>query len=480
MSPNRCGMRLIVTEPMGPLVLTPIQAEFFARHPQGLSHWNQSVLLSVRGELDPALLAGVLSALVARHDALRLRFHRDASGAWQPAIAAEDNAKLLEVIDLRGEADWPAHLASEGTRLQRGMDLAAGPLLRALYARVGADEGRLLLTVHHLAVDGVSWRVLLAEVAAGLAQAERGETVRFGAPVTPWSHWARRLAAYAGSARVKEELGWWQTSLAGADASLPVNAVSGRKLSDSRTVEWRLDAAQTQRLLREVPRAYRTRVDEVLLAALARVLGSWLGRDAVLLELEGHGREDVLPDVELSQTVGWFTTTYPVVLPLQADAASTLVAVKERLRAIPVNGLHFGLLSHLADAPTRAAMASLPRPQVSFNYLGQFDQSMASEGRFGFASEGSGEAMDPDSPLDVALELNGLVVGGELSLSWRYVPDELAPSVVERSGGFVRPGAGGVGRALCGGAGGSDRIGLPLEWREANGACISWPVAGRR
>jgi hypothetical protein len=156
-----------IAEPAGPLVLTPIQAEFFARHPEGLSHWNQSVLLSVRGELDPVLLASVLSALVRGTTRLRLRFKREA-GAWQPAIAAEDNAELLEVIDLRGEADWTARLAEEGTKLQRSMDLAAGPLLRALYARVGADEGRLLLTVHHLAVDGVSWRVLLAEVAAGL------------------------------------------------------------------------------------------------------------------------------------------------------------------------------------------------------------------------------------------------------------------------------------------------------------------------
>ena len=342
---------------------------------------------------------------------------------------------MLTVIDLREEAEWSARLASEGTRLQRGMDLAAGPLLRALYARVTADEGRLLLTVHHLAVDGVSWRVLLGELAAALAQEERGEAVQFPPASTPWSDWARHLAAYASSAHVAAELGWWQGALAGADGSLPAAAMAERRLGDSRTVEWRLDAAQTQRLLREVPQAYRTRVDEVLLAALARVLGSWLGRDAVLVELEGHGREDVLPGVELSRTVGWFTTTYPVVLPVGSDVgsdvAATLVAVKERLRAVPVNGLRFGLLAHLGDAATRAAMAALPRPQISFNYLGQFDQSLAAEGRFGFASEASGEAMDPDSSLDGALELNGLVAGGELSLSWRYVPGELAPPVVE-------------------------------------------------
>ena len=188
---------------------------------------------------------------------------------------------------------------------------------------------------------------------------------------------------------------------------------------------------RTRRLLQEAGRAYRTRVDEALLAALARALGSWLGRDAVLVELEGHGREDVLPGVDLSRTVGWFTTTYPVALPVGPDVAATLIGVKERLRATPENGLSFGLLARLGDGATQAAMAGLPRPQVSFNYLGQFDQSVAPEGRFGFASEASGEAMDPRSLVDSVLELNGLVAGGELSLSWRYAPEELDPAVVE-------------------------------------------------
>jgi amino acid adenylation domain-containing protein/non-ribosomal peptide synthase protein (TIGR01720 family) len=428
-------------EASGPLVLTPIQAGFFARHPQGQAHWNQSVLLTVRGVLDVAALRRVLSALVARHEALRLRFRRDAGGAWQPGIAAAETSELLEVQELSDAPDWAARLAAGGTRLQRSLDLAHGPLLRALYARLAGGEGRLLLTVHHLAVDGVSWRVLLAELQTGLAQAERGEAIALAGEGTPWGEWARRLAAYAGRAEVAAELGWWQAMLAGVDGSLPVPAVAERRpggrylgeryLGESRTVEWRLDREQTRRLLREVPRAYRTRVDEVLLAALARVLGAWCGRSEVLVELEGHGREDVLAGVELSRTVGWFTTTYPVVLPVAAEAAATLVGVKERLREVPANGLHYGLLAHLGDAATRSALAGLARPWVSFNYLGQFDQSLEAGGRFGFATEAAGASMDPASPLDCALELNGLVAGGELSLSWRYVPGELADETVE-------------------------------------------------
>ena len=281
------------------------------------------------------------------------------------------------------------------------------------------------------------------------------------------------------SASIGAELGWWRGALAGADDSLPVKLLAERRLCDSRTVEWRLDAERTRRLLQEAGRAYRTRVDEALLAALARALGSWLGRDAVLVELEGHGREDVLPGVDLSRTVGWFTTTYPVALPVGPDVAATLVAVKERLRATPSNGLSFGLLARLGDGATQAAMAGLPRPQVSFNYLGQFDQSVAPEGRFGFASEPSGEAMDPGSPVDSVLELNGLVAGGELSLSWRYAPEELDPAVVEGlAASFGRELEALIGHCVAAPAG-ATAADFPLSGLDAGGACGPGAAAGR-
>ncbi len=424
----------------GPLPLTPIQAAFFARRPLGPAHWNQSVLLRVRGGLDAAALERALVVLAARHEALRLRFAMDASGAWHPTITAAETAALVETIDLRGAADWQAQLAAEGERLQRSLDLQQGPLLRAGYVRLDGEADRLLLTIHHLAVDGVSWRILLEELGSAYAQAERGEAVRLAPVGTPWGTWARRLAGHAREPAAVAELAWWRTALAAVDPTLPLEGAAERRLGASRTVEWRLERSATQRLLRDVARAWRTRVDEVLLAALSRTLSAWRdgdGRDgngrgggAVLVELEGHGREDLLAGMELSRTVGWFTTTCPVALPCEADAQQTLIAVKERLRSVPARGLRWGLLEQLGDPATRAAIAALPRPLVSFNYLGQFDQSLAAEGRFGFAAEDAGASMDPSSLLEHALELNGLVSGGELSLSWRYVPGELSEATV--------------------------------------------------
>ena len=413
----------------GPLVVTPIQSWFFERNPSGPSHWNQSVLLRVLGGLDPTALECSLQALVARHDALRLRFERAADGAWQQRVAPVQSGRLLEVIPLDGP--WGVQHATAATRLQRSLNLQDGPLLRAGYFPLGEDEGRLLLAVHHLAVDGVSWRVLLDELQQAYAQAERGEGMELPAASTPWSQWAMLQAAYAQRPEVRGEFGWWQALLSGVSGDLPVEGEGDRSLGASRELRWQLDRAATRRLLDAAPRAYRMGVDEVLLSALAQVLGEWTGRDAVLVELEGHGREDVLETADLTRTVGWFTTRYPVVLPCQADASSSLKAVKERLRSVPAKGLRWGLLEYGSDADIRAAIRALPRAQVSFNYLGQFDQVLDANGRFAFAPETGGEAVTAEGTMTHLLSLNGLIANGELSLRWRYSPGVFAEATID-------------------------------------------------
>ena len=416
----------------GTLPLTPIQARFFARHPDGPAHWNQAVLLRVTGALGAVALETALQALVARHDALRLRFWRT-DGVWQQRVAAQDTHRLLEVIDLGDAADWPQRLAAEGTRLQQSLDLGAGPLLRAGYFRLSGGEGRLLIAIHHLAVDGVSWRILLPELQQALGQAERGETIALPSGGTPWSVWVTKLAAYAQGPVVAAELDWWRAALAPASgATLPVDGEGDRTMGASREITFRLDAAATRRLLEQPSRAYRMRPDDVLLTALAQTLAAWSGHAGALIDLEGHGREDVIEDVDLSQTVGWFTTRYPVWIDASAGAGSALVAVKEQLRAVPNKGLHFGLLAQSCDATIAAAIRALPQPAVSFNYLGQFDRNFDGDGRFGFVPESSGRSVSASIPMAHLLDLNGMIVDGKLSLTWRYSPGVLTEATVRR------------------------------------------------
>ena len=408
--------------------LTPIQQAFFTRFPLGLSHWNQSVLLAIPDGLEIAALARTIEALLAAHDALRLRFVRDSEGHWHQRVARVEAGQVLEVSDLRGEADWQAALEREGTRLQASLDIEQGPLMRAGYF-ILEGEARLLLAIHHLAVDGVSWRILFEELQQGYGQASEGQAVQL-APNTPWSVWVQRQLAHGQSEVVRAEVKWWRESLAGAEARLPVDGLA--QAGPTHSVVMALDETETRQLLREAPRAYRAGVEDVLLAALAQTLGDWAGTDGVLVALEGHGREALgEEDLDLGHTVGWFTTQYPVWLPSQDDAHRAIVSTKERMRSVPNRGLHFGLL--------QSQLADLPQPQVGFNYLGQFDQSLSETGRFRFAAESGGESMAQGLASDMLLDLNGMIAGGRLSVRWSYRDGALTEARVRGlSQGFLQ------------------------------------------
>ncbi|SDR22064.1 non-ribosomal peptide synthase domain TIGR01720/amino acid adenylation domain-containing protein [Paraburkholderia fungorum] len=413
--------------------LTPIQAAFFDKHPEGLAHWNQAVLLEVRETLDPAALERALQQWVARHDALRLRFERNADDAmakgssrWRQRVAPVETASLLQHIELDPQT-WESELAAAGTALHRSLDLQQGPLLRAAYVEAGAQR-RLLIVIHHLVVDGVSWRVLLEELQALY---ERPDAA-LPAVTTPWSVWGSRQHDYAQQAERLWELAWWQRMLHGASAALPLEGDGDRRLSASRVVTVKLSADATRRLVQRGARADDARTEELLLAALAQTLGPWAGSSRLLIDLEGHGREDLIDGVDLSRTVGWFTTQYPLALAHHADPARTLGMVRDTLRAVPDRGFSWGALKYAGDDASRAALAALPVASLRFNYLGRFDQALPSGGRFGFANERSGPQADERDTMDHALDIGALISGERLSVHWRYSPGVLSEAGVER------------------------------------------------
>ncbi|WP_126876085.1 non-ribosomal peptide synthetase [Paraburkholderia kururiensis] len=404
-----------------PLALTPIQRLFFERYPQGESHWNQAVLLKVRGRLDVPALERAARALAQRHDALRLRFVKREEG-WKQVAAHEIDEGVVRSEPLASLSELEAACG----RIQASLDIERGPVWRLGYFEMPEGETRLLVAIHHLSVDGVSWRVLLDELQTAYGQAERCEPVTLPAASTSWRTWVRHLLRYAQTEPVQSEASWWQQALSTLDATadLPFRPAAGTRMAHSATLDWTLDAARTRDLLQNASRAYRTRVDELLLAALARALGKWSGAKEVAVELEGHGREDVIDGVDLSRTVGWFTTRFPVALPAAHVApGDALVAVKTRVRAVPHKGLHWGLLD---------ASRERRRPAVSFNYLGRFDQSLDADSRFTFSAEPAGATHGDGARLDYALDLNGIVTGDTLLLRWRFDPARIDRETVER------------------------------------------------
>ncbi|WP_331831757.1 amino acid adenylation domain-containing protein [Pseudomonas sp. LH21] len=417
-----------VEQVSGTLALLPIQARFFETDIPERQHWNQTLLLKPTQALRADCLTGALQALVDQHDALRLRFTlRD---AWQAEFQAGKAEDILWVRALSDVAELPA-LAEQA---QRSLDLAKGPLLRALLVDLPEGQQRLLLVIHHLVVDGVSWRVLLEDLQLAYTALAAGKPLTLAAKSSSLKAWAERLGAYARSPELLAEADYWLDGLAAAGDELPRDNPSGAQTNRHVAhASSRLDPALTRKLLQVAPAAYRTQVNDLLLAALARVLCDWTEEESVLIQLEGHGREDLFPELDLSRTLGWFSSLFPVRLTPAHGLGAGLCAIKEQLRAVPNKGIGYGVLRYLGEPDLRERLAVLPQPRVTFNYLGQFDGSFAeAEGAlFTPASEGSGATQDLDSPLGNWLGITGQVYQGELELDWSFSREVFRPETIE-------------------------------------------------
>src|SRR5439155_14873829 len=321
----------------GEVPLTPIQRWFFDEELAAPHHFNQAVLLDCGEKLTASLLTDALRCLVRHHDALRLRFCRGEAGWQQVHAPDEDGSRVacepIDLSELAGAAQRSA-LTGHAERLQGSLDLAEGPLLRAALFDLGRAGQRLLLIVHHLVVDGVSWRILLEDLAVALKALQRGAAVQLAAKTASYQCWAEQLMAYAGSVAARRELGYWQALPWPQATRLPLDHPGGMNSAGSvRMVTSSLSAAETTALLQEVPGVYHIQINDALRTVLAEAVADWSGQRTLLVDLEGHGREALLADMDVSRTVGWFTSLYPVVLDVGAatDPGSALKSVKEQL-----------------------------------------------------------------------------------------------------------------------------------------------------
>ncbi|HVH45838.1 MAG TPA: amino acid adenylation domain-containing protein [Labilithrix sp.] len=418
-------------DPTGVAELLPIQRWFFELASPEPAHFNQAVMLEVDADLDRERLEEALAVVVDHHDALRARYTKTSTGWRQEIRPAGERVRVEEV---RLAAGTSVELVA--TELQRSLDLESGPLLRA--AVIDRDSARLLvmLVIHHLVVDGVSWRILLEDLQTAYDAAIRGAVPVLPAKTASFRAWAGRLAQYARSAELKREREYWQHVVEAPAASLPTDGDGGDAVvGDAKVVTTSLDAEQTARLLHEVPRAYRTQINDALLSALVEVLGDWAGGDEVRIDLEGHGREEaVLGGLAVGRTVGWFTSLFPVLLRRAPSMGATLKGVKESLRAVPNRGLGYGLLRYSGEASEPALEA---RCDLAFNYLGQVGPQ-TSEGGFRLSSEGTGRAWSPKMRPPHGLSVNAIVQDGVLRVDWSFVPARHRPETVERlAGAFI-------------------------------------------
>ncbi|WP_350614943.1 non-ribosomal peptide synthase/polyketide synthase [Pseudomonas sp. HY7a-MNA-CIBAN-0227] len=408
----------------GEVILTPVQQVFFQQAIPARHHWNQSLLLTPREPLVVPALEAALIQLINHHDALRLRFAGEAEGWCQTYATAVSESGLWQC-----RADSVDELAALCDEAQRSLDLRQGPLLRAALINLADGSQRLLLVVHHLVVDGVSWRIVLEDLQQAYQQHAAAQPSVLPAKTSAYQHWAQHLHAHAQT--LNDQLPYWLAQSSAAD--LPCdNPQGGLNNRLGQKIETRLDAEMTRQLLQTAPAAYRTQVNDLLLTALARAVCRWSGQDAALIQLEGHGREDLFDSLDLTRTVGWFTSVFPVRLQPAAELATSIKSIKEQLRAVPGKGLGHGLLRYLGEPAAREALSALPAPRITFNYLGQFDRQFDESALFVPATQGSGQAQDPQAPLANWLTVEGQVYGGELALQWGFSHEMFSASTIQQ------------------------------------------------
>ncbi|KAA8703861.1 non-ribosomal peptide synthetase [Pseudomonas proteolytica] len=420
----------------GILPLLPIQQVFFEQDIPQQHHWNQAVMLRPAQTLQSGHLEQALQALVLHHDALRVSFSKQA-GNWSAhyrSVASQRQAWEKAALLQQVSADH-SELSTIANATQRSLDLHDGPLLRAILIDLPGGEQRLLLVVHHLAVDGVSWRILFEDLQTAYRQLQAGQALKLPLKTSSAKAWAEQLQTYAASEALQHELAYWQQQLQDVTCDLPCkNPAGNRQNADAVSVQTHLDQTLTRRLLQDAPAAYRTQVNDLLLSALARVITRWTQQSSVLVQMEGHGREDLFDSIDLTRTVGWFTSLFPVKLTPAAAPGQSIKQIKEQLRAIPNKGIGFGALRYLGDDQARASLCELPEPRITFNYLGQFDGSFDSEDHALFAPSGesTGDEQSPQAPLANWLSINGRVYGGELSLNWTFSRDMFDEATLQR------------------------------------------------
>ncbi len=455
---------------VGPLPPTPI-VHWLRERGGDFAGFHQSMSVPVPAGASEEALGTALQALLDHHDALRLRLERVAGGAvWSLRTEAKGEvraAECLRRVDAAGttQEELSRSVAEHTTAARDRLDPEAGAMVQAVWFDRGTSgPGRLLLVVHHLAVDAVSWRILLPDLASAYESAAAGGTPSLAACGTSFRRWAELLLEQAQDPSRMDELPVWTEMLAGHDPLLSENegvlgkgqppAAGGNGTPSSGggpSLTRTLDVERTRPLLTAVPAAFGAGVDELLLTALAMAVARWrrergFGEDgSVLVDVEGHGREDVVPGLDLSRTVGWFTSLYPVRLG-SGDAgaeeawkggsalAASVKSVKERLRTLPHRGLGYGLLRHL-NAQTAPLLATLPQAQIGFNYLGRFGDSHKEADLWQAVpdTDALGGAASRMSPAHT-LELNALTTDGgsgpELSVTWTWDEQRLSGEAV--------------------------------------------------
>ena len=402
----------------GEAPLIPIQKWFFESDLPKSNHFNQSIMLKITKRVETEMITSVLDRIVKHHDALRAVY----KNGKQYILSYQESAGYeLREHDYRGSGLKGTKLAKDieakNNELQASINIETGPLLKVgLHKTEEADH--LMVCIHHLVVDGVSWRILMEDIGIGCKQYLAGSEIKFSEKTASYKAWGSALKEYSKSNFLKREIKYWRQVAETIKEGMIKKSDTGEEGLGYISVV--LEKEETDKLLYQSSKAFGTEINDLLLSGLGLAVFNLTGQKKLSVNLEGHGREAIHKKIDIDRTVGWFTSVYPVIIGLSSNVKDMIISTKEMLRKVPNKGLEYGVLKYLSEEAFNQEDA-----QVTFNYLGSIDaETDAHASIFGVSPYSQGIEVAVGNLRKDIMTLNCIIAGGKLNIGIGYRRDQ--------------------------------------------------------
>ncbi len=403
----------------GDIPLTPIQTWFFEKKFENMHHWNQSVMLYNADGFDRRSVEKSFQNIVRHHDALRMVFDTTEIAIRQFNRGLEGSFFSLDTYDYSRDLDYEVRITEAANRIQANINLNKGPLIKIAIFRTSNGE-HLLIVIHHLIIDGISWRILLEDLISAYNETMAGKNIEFQNKSDSYKVWSESLIKYAAGEKIQLEQSYWEQIEKADIKPLPKDYDIGMEaVIEKKCIIVRLSQKETVDLLTGINHTYNTEIMDIILTALGLSVQQWTGENKILINLEGHGRESI-SDVDITRTIGWFTSSYPHIIDLSkySDLAGQIKSIKEDIRRIPQKGIGYGILKYLTPKEKKNVQFSL-EPEMCLNYLGQFGQDLTSN-MYSPSAISQGDSVDKETKLSFAIEIVGIIKDDCMELMFNY------------------------------------------------------------
>ncbi|NIM15005.1 MAG: amino acid adenylation domain-containing protein [Candidatus Aminicenantes bacterium] len=404
----------------GTIPLTPIQQAFFQEQKIDRHHYNHAVMLYAEEGFDEEAVRTVFKKIQEHHDALRMTYKEEKGKIIQTNHGLEYPFSL-EVYEWQNRENVEDVMQETVNRIQASIRPGKGPLMKLVLFHLN-DGDRLLIIIHHLVIDGISWRILFEDIETLYQQYKKGENLELPPKSDSFKLWSEKLSGYADKEEFLREKHWWE-KLESTDVPVIEKDFhqADNYMKDAQHLWLRLDEEETKNLLTKANEPFGTEINDILLTALGLAVKKTWGINRVLIALESHGRQEIVKNVDVSRTIGWFSSVYPVLLNLSydTDLSRQVKEIKENLRQVPNKGIGYGILRYLTSQEHKAGLEFKLNPQIGFNYMGQFDADVEQH-TFKTSRESVGNVLGPHIKRDYEIDISGMIANGCLFMSIIY------------------------------------------------------------